>query len=168
MTLIEVLAILAIIVVIGAVAFPSLLTMAGNTKQKAAADLVKSRIADARGRAIGDAKQYRLAMQGDGTRIRLAPDGPDFPNVTGGEGSFVTEDTFDKATASLDRNMADDMMSSDGSGWNTIATFLPDGTCRESNVTVLVHEEGFPDIHIYLRGLTGVTKTTNANGGRAP
>lgn len=172
-TLIEVLAILAIVIIFGALAGPSLMVMSGNSKQKGAADLIRSRIADARGRAIADGKPYRLAVQSDGTRIRVAPDGPNFtsPSSDPGDGTpmtFVVEDPLDKATASVDQVAGDDMMSTDSSGWKTIATFMPDGTCREATVTVTVHEDGFSPLLIHLRGLTGVTKTTTGNGGATP
>ena len=46
----------------------------------------------------------------------------------------------------------------DGSGWTTVATFLPDGPCREANVLVEVREKNYPPIRVRIRGVTGATK----------
>lgn len=162
-TLVEILVVLAVIIIIGVVAAPSLLSLFGNTKQKAALDIVKARMADARGRAMSDGIPYRLAISADGTRLRVAPDGPSFADpAIAGDGRtvpLVIETTLDSTTAGLDLP-PDGMVSSDSSGWSTVATFLPDGTCKEVSQSIKLEQPGYPPIYVHIRGLSGVTKTT--------
>jgi prepilin-type N-terminal cleavage/methylation domain-containing protein len=161
LTLIEMMAVLAVLLVIAGVAIPSFSGLKGNADQKAAADVVRGRIADARGMAMEYGEPYRLAISADGTRIRLAPDTPDFASLPAADhpGSAVTclETRLDKATAGL--VASDDDASGGGDGeWVTVGTFLPDGTCREVGSVVAIHEGNFPAIRIQLRGVSGSSR----------
>jgi hypothetical protein len=154
-------AVLAVILVIAAVTFPTLRGLKGNSDQKAAADVVRGRIADARGMAMEFGQPYRLAISTDGTRIRLAPDTQDFGSLPAAEhaGATVTclECRLDHCTAGL---VADDDGVAPGSDgeWQTVGTFLPDGTCRETGTVVTVTEASFPPIRIQLRGVSGSSR----------
>jgi type II secretory pathway pseudopilin PulG len=153
-------AVLAVLLVMSAVTIPTLAGLKGNADQKAAADVVRGRIADARGMAMEYGQPYRLAISGDGTRIRLAPDTADFASVPAADhpGGAVTalETRLDKATAG---HVADDDASGGGGGdWVTVGTFLPDGTCRETGAVVAIHEGSFPPIRIQLRGVSGSSR----------
>ena len=174
-TLIELLAVLAVLLVLAAVTLPSFNGLKGNTHQKAAADLMQARIADARGRAMFFGTAYRLATHKDGTRLRLAPDGPDFASQhadnppTGA--SRVSEDNLDRASAGLGADPDADPSSpapagDDGSGWVTVATFLPDGTCREDRAMVEIHETNFPPIRILIRGVSGGSRILHPTNGK--
>jgi prepilin-type N-terminal cleavage/methylation domain-containing protein len=161
LTLIEMMAVLAVILVIGAVTVPTFGSLKGNSDQKAAADAVRGRIADARGMAMEYGQPYRLAISTDGTRIRLAPDVAEFSELPASDtpGGAVTclETRLDKATAGL---IADDESGgSTGEGdWVTVGTFLPDGTCREVGSMIAVHEGTYPPIRIQLRGVSGSSR----------
>jgi len=160
-TLIESMAVLALLLIIAAVTFPTLRGLKGNSDQKAAADVVRGRIADARGMAMEYGQPYRLAISADGTRIRLAPDTTDFATLPAAEfaGAAVTclESRLDKCTAGL---AADDDGAAPGSDgeWQTVGTFLPDGTCREVGSIVTVSEVNYPPIRIQLRGVSGSSR----------
>jgi Tfp pilus assembly protein FimT len=163
LTLVELLVVLALLIILAAVTLPSFSGLRGNTDQQAAADLVRARVADARGRAMEFGTVYRLAVSADGTRLRLAPDGDDFAsapvdNPPAGA-SRASEDTLERATASVTTETTDpeavSAPSAGAGGWMTVATFLPDGTCRECNMLVQVSETGFPPITIRVRGITG-------------
>lgn len=154
-------AVLAVILVIGAVTIPTFGSLKGNADQKAAADMVRGRIADARGLAMETGTAYRLAISSDGTRIRLAPDTLDFGTVPASDEATAAatciETRLDKATAGL---VADeDSAGPGGDGdWVTVGTFLPDGTCRETGAVIAIHEANFPPIRIQLRGVSGSSR----------
>jgi prepilin-type N-terminal cleavage/methylation domain-containing protein len=160
-TILELLVVLALLVILGAAILPSISGIAGNVRQKAASDLVRARMADARAKAIETNQPYRVALSDDGTRIRVGPDGADYattpPDRPVGYQSKVTEDAIEKASAHVLLDPNDPPPEHDG-GWTTVATFLPDGTCREAHVTVEVRERDFPPIRIRVRGVTGGTK----------
>lgn len=154
-TILELTLVMAIMVILGAVSLPSFTGLKGNADQRGGADAVRGRIADARGLAMEHGTAYRLAVSADGTRLRVAPDGTDFG--TAGAADIITsaarviETPLDKATAAVEDA---DGPAGDGD-WVTVGTFLPDGTCREDNVTVAVREAGYPDLRVQLRGVTG-------------
>ncbi|MFO0797084.1 MAG: prepilin-type N-terminal cleavage/methylation domain-containing protein [Gemmataceae bacterium] len=157
-TLMETMAVLAILLIIAAVTFPTFRGLKGNADQRAAADMVRGRIADARGLAMERGEPYRLAISADGTRIRLAPDTADFGSLPAADepGAAVTclESRLDHATAGLIADDAADAPAGDGT-WVTVGTFLPDGTCREVGTVIAVSEGGYPPIRIQLRGVSG-------------
>lgn len=153
-TLLELTLVLAMILILGAFTVPSLGGLKGNADQRGAADAVRARIADARGLAMEHGTPYRLALSADGTRLRVGPDAADFGSGGAAEvatsAARVIETPLEKATAAVE----DAEAASDGA-WVTIGTFLPDGTCREDNVTVAVSEANFPPLRVQLRGVTG-------------
>ncbi len=170
-TLIEVVIVMAMLIAVGAGVIPSLAGLSGNRYQRAATDTLRGRLAEARGRAVEQGVAYRLALSGDGSRVRLAPDDENFGSAAAAEmksvSAKVSEDAFEKATASVVSEPNPSPPA--GDGWVTVATFLPDGTCREDNVTVAVSEDTFPPVHVQVRGVTGaarVLKPGETGGGR--
>jgi prepilin-type N-terminal cleavage/methylation domain-containing protein len=161
-TLIETIAVLAVLIIIGAMLLPSTAALWGNTYQQAAADTLKGRLADARGLAMENGVPYRLAVHTDGTRLRLAPEGADFTSVAAADHSTgaakAIEEKLEKATISVVRETGDMTGGADDGGWQTIATFLPDGTCREGTVMVNVNQDTFQPLVIQVRGVTGSVK----------
>ncbi len=153
-------AVVAVLLILGALAVPSLRGMRGNGYQKAATDVVRARVADAHSLAMCDCIPYRLAVHQDGIRIRYAPDGVDFADLPStdvpGPGSKVVECKLEKATVALVQYDANSPTpTADSAGWMTVATFQPDGTSLEDKALLEVHENGFPPIRICLRGVTG-------------
>jgi len=169
-TVMEILVVLAILVILGGVLSQTFDGFHSNTRQKAAADTIRARLADARSKAMEQGTWYRLALHSDGTRIRLAPDGPDFATLTPDDppalDSRVTEDKLDPATAELQFD-SDDPHPQNADGWTTIATVGPYGTCKEDAATVVVKEKDFQPILIRVRGVTGTARVVPPkNGGQ--
>ena len=173
-TLIELMVVLALLIIFAALAIPSFAGLKGNADQKAAMDLLRARIADARGLAMEEAATYRLAVNKDGTKIRLAPESADFSHLPASEdaggGAKVIESSIDKATITISADSeAGAIAGEDQDDWITIGTFLPNGTCREDSTLVEVHEGNFPAMKILLRGVTGTARLvlpdSSANGG---
>jgi prepilin-type N-terminal cleavage/methylation domain-containing protein len=167
-TLLEILIVLAVLVILGAAVVPTMDSYRGNTRQKSAADGIRARLADARSLAMERGTWYRLALSTDKTRIRLAPDGPDFgslaADVPPAINSPVTEDQFEEGVTAELRLDSDDMQPATSGEWITIVTVGPDGTCREDAVTVVVKEKDFKPIELRVSGLTGTARFIKRTG----
>ena len=164
-TLMEVLVVLAILIVLGAVLAPTFNSFSRDTKVKAATDTVMARIADARASAIERGLPYRLALSEDGLHIRIAPDDQAYANQTvttdDDDHPLVAETDFPK-DVKVQHLMDDDFQEvKDQAGWIRVATFLPDGTCREDLAVIQVREPGVYPILIRIRGLTGAATTSH-------
>src|SRR5437773_1509068 len=73
-TILELVAVLTVIVILGAALLPTLSGSRGDTRTKAGADVVQSYIAKARAKAIEDGRPYRLAFSANGTQVQITPD----------------------------------------------------------------------------------------------
>ena len=74
-TLMELLAVIAILAALGGALIPTLSALSGDSRVKAGADTVRSFLAQARAAAIEHGQSYRVAVTEDGTRVRVAYDG---------------------------------------------------------------------------------------------
>ena len=167
LTILELLVVLAAILILGAVLLPTLTAVRGNTRVKAAADTVRSRMAEARMKAIEDGQPYRVAISTDGKRLRVAPDTLDAigqaaqsDDETGGP--FIREDDLPQQVSADIVMDEDSFVAQDTNGWRRVATFQPDGTCKEDTVEVLLQEIGVAPLIVRLRGLTGATRVVSA------
>jgi type II secretory pathway pseudopilin PulG len=168
-TLFEIIVILALLILLGVAIIPTLTGFYGNTRQRAAADAIRSRLADARARAMEEGIPYRVALHEDKTRIRLAPDLEEYvglaPDDPPAFNSKVIEDKLTPATAELVIEGGSDLVADPG-GWITIAVFKPTGDCKEDRVVKIdVKERDFRPIRIEVRGMTGSTTVTPAPKG---
>ena len=157
-SLIELLVVLAALVILGAVLVPTFSGMSRDTKVKAGADVIQARIAEARAAAIEDARPYFLLLSPDGTRVRVAPD-EQFADASAGEaenGPFHAEQDLPAEVTA--RAVVGGMAATpDADGWVRVATFLPDGTCKEDSAAVELTEPGVYPLTIRIRGLTGTS-----------
>ncbi|MBA4189839.1 MAG: hypothetical protein C0467_17795 [Planctomycetaceae bacterium] len=156
-------AVLAVLVIIGAVIVPSLGGFYGNTKQRAAADIVRTRLAEARAKAMERGTPFRVAVNTDHNRIRVAPDTEDFASTPADDppsyNSLCTEDKLDEATVELIAEPGDERQTDTG-GWITVATMRGDGSSKEArSTTVSIKQRDFAPILIQVRGLTGQART---------
>ena len=162
-TLLEILVVLALFLILGTIVIPSISGVYGNTRQKVAADVLRARLSDARALAMETGVPYRIAISGDNTKIRVAPDGLEFASMSASTQASAQakaiETTLEKATAEREIDPDEPPAAADSDGWQTIATFLPDGTCKEDIVTVRLLEGQFPPLRIQVRGVTGGSRT---------
>jgi len=168
-TLLEMVAVLAVLVILGAVIVPSLSGFYGNTKQRAAADILRTRLAEARAKAMERGTPFRVAIHTDKNRIRVAPDTEDFASIPADDppsyNSLATEDTLDEATVELITEQSDERPADSG-GWLTLATMRGDGSSKESrSAMVSIKQRDFAPIQIQVRGLTGQARTVPASTG---
>jgi Tfp pilus assembly protein FimT len=168
-TLFEVIIILALLIILGVALLPTLSGFYGNSRQRAAADTIRARLADARARAMEDGMPYRVAVHQDGTRIRMAPDTDEYLGLPADNppafNSKVIEDKLEPATAELVLDGGTEA-AADAAGWITIVVFKPTGDCRDDRgATVAVKERDFKPILIQVRGVTGSASVTPAPKG---
>src|SRR5262249_3142236 len=149
-TLFELLAVLTVLVILSAVAYPSLEALYGDYKVTAAVDSVRAAWAQGRAQAANESQAYRFAVSYNGSGFRVAPDTSDYWAGDGSaplptdptnrplilEGNLPKGITFTQSNsepanptpgtaAMLPQNNA-----SSGS-WSTVVTFRPDGTASQ-------------------------------------
>jgi type II secretory pathway pseudopilin PulG len=79
-TLLELLLVMAVLLLLMGMAYPSIDSMYANLRLRAAADDVRAAWAQARSRAIDEGRPYRFAIIPNQANYRVAPDGSDFWN----------------------------------------------------------------------------------------
>jgi prepilin-type N-terminal cleavage/methylation domain-containing protein len=155
-TLIEMLLVIAVIIALSAVAYPTLSAMYGDVKIKAAADTVRGAWTEARGHAIEDGRGYRFAIQPGTGKFRIAPDADGFWDGSGGDGNgeapaFTQEGDlpngiqFDVGTELPDA----------GGGWSTVVVFNPDGGANADVEVTLKEDDDSTPIVVRVRAMTG-------------
>jgi Tfp pilus assembly protein FimT len=172
-SLFEVMVVMAILVVISALSFPSLASMYGSYKMNGSVDAVRAAWADARARAIEEGRPYRFAVEPDGSSYRVAPDNDDYwqagtngpDNDPNGKGlilehslpSGVRFSVNGESVAELPNEPDNDIIGEKEvttSNWSPAVIFLPDGTARE-DVRIVFRVRGVRSTSLQLRGLTG-------------
>ena len=178
-TLLEMMCVIAVLVILGAVILPTLAGMFLDTRVKAAADLVRGHAAEARTRAIEDGRSYQLFVSPDGRRIRIGPDELEQPEQSS-DGQpvrvLVLETDLPDAVTLVPILIGDEaQVSSSVDGWTKLVTYRPDGSCREASAEFLLQEDGVTPLRVTIRGLTGMVNvvpdnlaTGQSNAGGAP
>src|SRR5262245_7442259 len=168
-TLLELLAVIAILITLGGLIAPTLTALAGDSKVKAGADLVRGRIADAKAAAMKEGRAYRVAISEDGMRVRVSPDEVAFALAPATEddeddmGPLIVEDDM-PTNVTVVPQLADGTQAvMDQSGWIRVLTCLPDGTCREDVAILEIREPGTHSMVIRVRGLTGASSVSVAS-----
>lgn len=174
-TLFELILVLALLVVITTLIYPSLDAMYGDYRLTQATDQVRAAWANARSSAMDQGRPYRFAIVPGRGNFRVAPDSAEFwagnaepaAQAEQLEIPYVQEDALPRQVrfASAEAVLAG-LLDQTGetvllpgtiepSMWLTTATFLPDGSSRE-DVELIFHSRGCRPILLQLRALTGV------------
>ena len=155
-TLLEVLLVLAILLILGAAAYPTLSGMYGDVKVKAAADQVRGAWVEARGAAIEDGRSYAFGVQKDTGKFRVAPASSFVEVANLGEDSappFVQEGEL-KSGITFDLEGKDDLRA-DGE-WSIVVEFSPDGTCaKDVEITLSDTNKDITPLVVRVRAMTG-------------
>lgn len=168
-SLLELIAVMAALIILGALVVPTIFGARGDTQVKAGSDILQTYIAKARAKAVEDSKAYRLAISADGKKIQIQPDlddGIDDVDDENSSGPLHCEEDLPAGVTAVIVISEDDFVAQDQSGWQRVATFLPNGTCREDNIAIRVEEKGTNPITITLRGVTGTSVVSR--GGSSP
>ena len=167
-TLLEVLLVIAILVVLSAVAYPTMSAMYGDVRLKAAADDVRGSWTEARANAIEDGRAYRFSVEPGTGKYRVAPDDPLFWDGSGGgqadedaapphiqEGSLPKGIVFEAGTD----------LPVEGN-WSTVAVFNPDGTCEHDIEIMLKEDDDSTPVVVRVRAMTGAISVRKKSEGR--
>jgi type II secretory pathway pseudopilin PulG len=170
-TLFEVLLVVAVIVLLAGLSYPSLTAMQDNFRMIEAADQVRACWAAARARAINESQPYRFAIVPDSGNYRLAPDAVDHwlgaggavGPEEGGSAPLVIDAALPRGVRFRLRPPSEGDSGGesfvppgtvDTSAWQTLVTFLPDGSARQDAQVVLNSANARPAV-LRLRALTG-------------
>lgn len=165
---------LALILLLAVIAYPSLDAMSGDLKLASAADQVRAAWTQARTRAVNEGRPYRFGLVPGKGNYRLAPDAAEFWSGDGAQAAapdatekpLVLEQHLGKgvrfntqdSSAPLELDPGDDSFLPPGSvelnKYVPIVTFFPDGTSRE-DVSIVFSLKGARPILLKLRGITG-------------
>lgn len=170
-TLFELIAVMALLVLLAVAILPSVGAFRGDTRQRAAADSIRAELAVSRARAMEEGRPYRLSISEDGTRLRRAPEGPEFAQVSAADrpagSATAVEYPFEYVRAEVVREGEAGPVSD--AGWVTVATVLPDGTCREDATLLAIREDERNALYVRVRGVTASSRVLPAgavpNGG---
>lgn len=170
-TILEVMLVLAVIVMLSAMAYPSLESMYADIRVQAAADHLRGRFAQGRTRAIDDGRPYRFAVKPDTGEYKLAPDSPEFWG-DGSDAGAANDETYPEPLV-LEDTLPSEIVfqfssfaGAESGGWAQLVTFLPDGSCTADR-TIRLEREGARPIELSIRQLTGgvTVQTVKAGGG---
>lgn len=168
-TLFEVVLVLAILIALTALAYPSLEAMYGDYRVTAAVDSVRAAWALGRTQALNEGRPYRFAVVYNQRDFRLAPEGSNYW-TGGGDASpddpdnppvVVEEKLPDGVLFAPAENETGDATSSsvggsgEGQNWSTVVTFLPDGAASR-DVELIFRARGARPQSLRLRGFTSV------------
>lgn len=154
-TLLELMVVLAIVVILGSVLLQTMSGQEGDTRIKAAADDVTGEVGMARAKAMEQGRSYRLSISQDGTKLRVAPDDADAVESQAEDAPkpFISEKEM--PTEVTLAPMSIETANADSNGFQRLATFLQDGTCKEDIVQFEIRQPGVNPLVVEIRGLTG-------------
>jgi prepilin-type N-terminal cleavage/methylation domain-containing protein len=156
LTLLEVMLVMVILVTLAAVAYPTLSAMYGDVRVKAAADQVRASWTEARAKAIEDGRPYRFSVEPGTGKFRVAPDGTEFWDDSGG-----ASDENAPPPLIAEGKLSDGILfeappdlPTEGS-WSTVAVFKPDGSCENDIEITLREEDDSTPVVVRVRAMTG-------------
>ncbi len=169
-TLMEVLLVMAVMVIIAAISYPSVDSLMDGVKLEAAADSLKAGWTEAQTRAVNEGRPYRFAVVPNKGNFRVAPDSADYwagstPAPEDPENPpLVLEKSLPKGIIFTPNGQVPNSSDADTSypdssvpsgEWSTMAVFLSDGTAQDDADVTFQLNHSRP-INLHLRALTGV------------
>lgn len=176
-TLMEMVLVLAILVVLGALTYPALDGMYADYRVEAAADQVRARWADARSQAVNEGRAYRFAVIRNKGNFRLAPEGSEFWSGDRSQQAGVVQDAlprgirFTIGSGNGEEFTSDTILPEEGISpdmWVGVVKFLPDGTAMtldgsdSTEVRILFQARNATPLRLKLRTLTSTTSAEYA------
>jgi hypothetical protein len=165
--------VLAILVVVAAIVYPSAESMYGHLRLSQGADAVRKAWAEARAHAIDEGQPYRFAIVPNQGNFRVAPNTPEYWSSTGRtqtpgdatSGPLVFNETLPKglrfsapdAPAGAQPTQGESSLPKDSVSpemWSTRTIFLPDTTASQ-DVEIVFGAPGTMGLVMRLRALTG-------------
>jgi Tfp pilus assembly protein FimT len=167
LTLVEVLLVVAVLIALAAVAYPTMSAMWGDVKVKAAADDVRAAWAEARSHAIEDGRPYRFAVQPGTGKFRVAPDADGFwdgsGGAAGGDGDAPPFTQDGDLPNGIQFDVGTDLPES--GGWATVVVFNPDGGTNADVEVTLKEDDDSAPIVVRVRAMTGAVTVRRKTAG---
>ncbi len=176
MTLLELLLVVAIMVVVAALAIPSVQRTFSQQALKKGADRLRVAMGQARVKAIRHGEEYAVFLVPGGSYFNVAPfrqfqeqntfAGRRQPTADRGLQSNYEDDLLPKGVlfvgseVAADARAAEVMSSLESGGALRTILFYPDGTSQDARV--VLQNEKQATIEVQLRGLTGIAKTVRS------
>jgi type II secretory pathway pseudopilin PulG len=160
-TLLEVILVLALLVIIAGITFPTVMSAYGSQRIRAGSDTIRAGFVEARTHAVSESRRYRFSvMEGKGN-FRVAPDDPAFwsgsPPQDDQSPAFVYEDELPPGIHFTFPNGG-----GSGGQWKTVAVFDSDGSADNAE-EITLELRGTRPLVITLRALTGSSTVTYGN-----
>ena len=162
-TLLEVILVLALLVIIAGITFPTVMSAYGSQRIRAGSDTIRAGFVEARTHAVSESRRYRFSvMEGKGN-FRVAPDDPAFWSGSGPpqddqNPAFVYEDDVPVKFGFINGGGGE----GGGSQWKTMAIFDSDGSA-DNLEDITLRLRGTRPLVITLRALTGSSTVTYGN-----
>jgi prepilin-type N-terminal cleavage/methylation domain-containing protein len=157
-TLVEVIAVVAILAAVAAISFPMIKPMMSDGHKDAAADVVRARWAELRGKAMKNQRPYSFEIKEGTVKFRCVAEADD------------SDDAADAALAGDlpgEIKFANAESSSSSGGWTKIVTFMPDGSARtfgkEPGLSKLTFSNGSHSLTLQVHGATGMVSEFEEN-----
>jgi len=156
-TLLELVAVIAILVVVAAISIPMIKPMMDNRHQDAAADVIRARWSQLQNKAKLHGRAYSFEFKQDTGKFRCVPEA-DHDGMDDAEDGLTLEGELLPGDIKISGVKLGDNAEPSKNGWTKIATFLPDGTAKhDAEITI-------GSITLKLHGATGLV--SSAEGSR--
>jgi Tfp pilus assembly protein FimT len=166
-TILEILLVLAIVIALGAMIYPTLAGMYGDVRVKAAADDVQGSWTEARAHAIEDGRSYRFAVQHGTGKFKVAPDADGFWDGSGGpedENAAPAYTQEGELPSGIVFDIPADLPNS--GGWSTVVVFNPDGGCNlDVEVVLKEDDDEAAPVVVKVRAMTGAISVRRKSTG---
>jgi len=172
-TLVEVIAVVALIGLIAAITLPSIAGMFSDARIDAAGDMIRARMADARSMAMEHNKSYRFGFIPGTGKFQIAPDDSDLWHGVQDSAPVETDEHVrgelpEEIVFATDPGALSDAGGSAAAGsWHLGGVFHPDGTARgelnpdgtaDDDVTFYFGKAGYSPRGVRMRGLTSIIR----------
>jgi type II secretory pathway pseudopilin PulG len=169
----EILVVMAIMVIAGAITVPLLSTLLADSRLSAAADQVQAQLAETRARAMEEGRPWKLAyLPGTGV-YQLAPEDST-------EWEQTQQDPVEKLDLIRDQLPKDILFAATaeeiqggqaagggGGAWETIAVYLPAGNAQD-DMQVFFGQNGVWPTQVQVRALTGGIAILQPDASKTP
>ena len=175
-TLVEMVVVVAIVIVVLSLAVPFTNRMLSDTRQTAAGDLVRARLADARALAMEEGRAYKVGVQPGSGKVLIAPEDANcWDSVDNGVaqqqqqqiqpgagGAMLLDQLPDEILfgTAIDDFLGRTSAVEKQGAWRDAGVFLPDGSAR-ADVDIYFGKVGVLPTRFRLRGLTGVVTSVD-------
>lgn len=161
-TLMEVMVVVAILVIISAIAYPSMDGFRDRMRLDGSVDQIRGKWGECRAHAIEEGRSYRFAVKAGTNQYRVAPDAAEFWDG-GGDAAATGSDI---QPLILEEEIEKDVLfqftegsgGAESGGWTTVVVFRPIGECK-ADAEVKFQLEGMKPVTLRVRALTGVVTT---------